>query len=603
MPRRNRQQATRDTSVDLTAEALARLNLDSSDGTVSLFTPATQSERAWSDHTRESNSAYADSVAQYYVRDMQQFVQAGSQHRVLFYQALLMQFNSVTQCKKLLRMVHISITEYLDAMRRGQSASVVTRYASKHDLRLAIMLKDAKICKLGKAKAEMMQPFLVEIYNFGKKAMRANEPPVQSVVHGTPPPPSPLNEKRGAADERVAALLSPELDDVGRPFDDGTFGPPSTLDVFLGRDRRARRRADPVIWSRGWRPFVESLSRRIGGIFTKRFIICLLLGQLLSLAITSTSVTTTELIDRQWSMPTFQTFFLYAILALVYTPYTIYAYGISAYAEMIMSWQTIAYILLALVDVEANYAVLKAFTYSDLLSCMLLDAWAVPACMIFAFVLVRARYHWSQILGVIVCIGGLGLLVTSDWHTDKVEQGKNKVLGDLLMLAGATGYGLSNALVEMYVRQRPMYEVMGQLGLWGCFVNAVQSAAAERKVFATVPWSVPVIGLLVAYTSGMLVLYTLAPIVYRLASSPFANISILTSDFYGLLFGVVLYKYKPYWLYFVAFVLILVGLVIYFSVARPEDSGALEIRARGKSQLQQRGGSGGQRLGAIKVES
>ncbi|KAM0786480.1 hypothetical protein ACM66B_001939 [Microbotryomycetes sp. NB124-2] len=179
MVRRHRNTATRATSVDLTADALSRLNLESNDGTASLFSPETQSERSWSVHTREDNSAYADSVAHYYIQDMQQFVRAGVQHRVLFYQALLMQFNvcrpenvptSVTQCKKFLRTVHISIKEYLDAMYQGLSASVVTRYASKRDLSLAIMLGEAKRCKLGRAKEEMMQPFLVEVWNFGKKA-------------------------------------------------------------------------------------------------------------------------------------------------------------------------------------------------------------------------------------------------------------------------------------------------------------------------------------------------------------------------------------------------------------------------------------------------
>ena len=36
----------------------------------------------------------------------------------------------------------------------------------------------------------------------------------------------------------------------------------------------------------------------------------------------------------------------------------------------------------------------------------------------------------------------------------------------------------------------------------------------------------------------MFILYTTAPMLYRSASSAFYNISLLTSDFYGLLFGV-----------------------------------------------------------------
>lgn len=33
--------------------------------------------------------------------------------------------------------------------------------------------------------------------------------------------------------------------------------------------------------------------------------------------------------------------------------------------------------------------------------------------MIFAFFLVKARYHWTQVLGVLICIGGLGLVSLS----------------------------------------------------------------------------------------------------------------------------------------------------------------------------------------------
>ena len=36
---------------------------------------------------------------------------------------------------------------------------------------------------------------------------------------------------------------------------------------------------------------------------------------------------------------------------------------------------------------------------------------------------------------------------------------------------------------------------------------------------------------------AMFILYTFAPIIYRLASSPFYNLSLLSSDFFGLLFG------------------------------------------------------------------
>ncbi|KAF9786367.1 hypothetical protein BJ322DRAFT_1108220 [Thelephora terrestris] len=70
--------------------------------------------------------------------------------------------------------------------------------------------------------------------------------------------------------------------------------------------------------------FLKSLCARFASIWTKRFVTSLLAGQLVSLCITCTDVTTTELVNRGWVLPTTQTLFLYFTLFVVYTPYTIY---------------------------------------------------------------------------------------------------------------------------------------------------------------------------------------------------------------------------------------------------------------------------------------
>jgi solute carrier family 35, member F1/2 len=87
---------------------------------------------------------------------------------------------------------------------------------------------------------------------------------------------------------------------------------------------------------------VRSIGRRISSIWTRRFVLSLLAGQLLSLCITCTTVTTTELVQRNWALPTTQNVFLYVrslpdicnwliperkryfSLFVIYTPYTIY---------------------------------------------------------------------------------------------------------------------------------------------------------------------------------------------------------------------------------------------------------------------------------------
>lgn len=110
------------------------------------------------------------------------------------------------------------------------------------------------------------------------------------------------------------------------------------------------------------------------------------------------------------------------------------------------------------------------------------------------------------------------------------------------------------------MRKSPLYEVVGQLGMWGTLINGIQAAGLEHRDMMTASWNgmtsastvhdlfcpprltaLVAVGILVAYTAAMFILYTVAPILYRMASSAFYNISLLTSDFYGLLFGLFLF--------------------------------------------------------------
>ncbi|CAE6458730.1 unnamed protein product [Rhizoctonia solani] len=322
--------------------------------------------------------------------------------------------------------------------------------------------------------------------------------------------------------------------------------------------------------------FWASVGARTRSIFTRRFVLALLGGQLVSICITCTSVSTTELVNRGWSLPTTQTFFLYFALFVLYTPYTIYQYGFKGWGNVVIKdgWK---YFILAACDVEANFLVVNAYKYTNLLSCMLLNSWAIPTCAFFAWLYMRPKYHWTQLIGILICIGGMGMLIASDHLTGTGQYpAASMVKGDLFMLAGATLYGFTNATEEFFVRNRPLYEVIGQLGMYGMIINAIQASGLEHDGMRTANWNGGVIGLLFAYTIAMLILYTTAPLIYRAASSVYYNLSLLSSNFYGLLFALGLYHQRPYWLYFVAFVVIIFGLVSYFWHSTPEEQGKLD---------------------------
>jgi len=334
----------------------------------------------------------------------------------------------------------------------------------------------------------------------------------------------------------------------------------------------------PPIDYRSFSAFLKSSYARFISLWTRNFILSLLSGQLLSLCITCTNVTTTELINRNWNLSTTQSFFLYFTLFIIYTPYTMYKYGLKGWGKMVLrdGWR---YFLLAACDVEGNYFAVKAYSYTDLLSCILLDAWAIPICLILCYVYMKTKYHWTQILGVLISVGGLGMLVSSDLLTGKNGGNGSKGEGDGFMILGATLYGISNATEEFFVRKSPLYEVVGQLGMWGFLINGVQATILEHNKMKTASWNGFTVGLLVAYTSSMVILYTIAPLLYRMASSAYFNLSLLTSDFYSLLFGLFLFQFKPFWLYFPAFAVVVTGLIVYFWHARPEEQGILDPKA------------------------
>ena len=186
--------------------------------------------------------------------------------------------------------------------------------------------------------------------------------------------------------------------------------------------------------------------------------------------------------------------------------------------------------------------------------------------MIISFSVLKVRYHWAQVLGILVACGGMGLLMASDHiHLGSTVGGATTELkGDLFMLLGATLYGVSNVAEEFLVSKRPLYEVVGQLGFWGILINGVQAAIFDRNQFKHAVWDGKVGAYIIGFTLCLFAFYSIAPILFRMASAAFFNISLLTANFWGLLIGIKVFHYTIMWLYGVAFTCIVVGLVTYY---------------------------------------
>ncbi|KAI5796274.1 hypothetical protein DFH27DRAFT_110777 [Peziza echinospora] len=334
--------------------------------------------------------------------------------------------------------------------------------------------------------------------------------------------------------------------------------PSGNSEYIAAHDQQLR---DPQLSRvRRWFPFVH----------TKQFWIVLAMGQILALCITGSNTFSGLLAERGTSIPAFQNIFVYILLNIVYTGWTLYKYGWTKYYQMVWSrgWK---YFILAFLDVEGNYFVVLAYRYTSILSAQLINFWAIVVVVVISFSILKVRYHWAQIAGILVCCGGMGLLIASDKiHIGlTIGNAPQELKGDLFMLLGATLYGVSNVAEEFLVSQAPLYEVVGQLGFYGCIINAVQAAIFDRHQFAI---SKPALnaepgvsaGYILGFTFCLFTFYSIAPLLFRMASAAFFNISLLTANFWGLLIGLRVFGYKIYWSYGVAFTCIVVGLVVYY---------------------------------------
>ncbi|XP_070568701.1 solute carrier family 35 member F2-like [Ptychodera flava] len=316
--------------------------------------------------------------------------------------------------------------------------------------------------------------------------------------------------------------------------------------------------------------------RKISPIFTMKFLKIFMFGQMLSLLICGTSVTSQLLFDRHGvAAPTAQSFTNYLLLGLVYGIQLFFISGRDGFKKVLKTrwWK---YLFVAAVDVEANYLVVKAYQYTNLTSIQLLDCITIPVVLLLSFIVLRVRYRWLHYVGVGICLIGVGALVGSDIYAGRSHiGGSDKFLGDMLCLVGASLYGVSNVAEEYAIRNFSRVEFLGMLGMWGSLISGIQLVALERNELTSLSWGTEVILLLLGFALCLFLLYSIFPVVIKLSSATVVNLSILTADFYTFFCGLLIFHYMFSPLYILAFSTIIGGLIIYSlkpTAEAPRDS-------------------------------
>ncbi|EJD74808.1 hypothetical protein LOAG_17930 [Loa loa] len=286
-------------------------------------------------------------------------------------------------------------------------------------------------------------------------------------------------------------------------------------------------------------------------------------GQILSLCLCGTGVGSQLLSDRGVSTPTAQSFLNYFLLSSIYGTMLVFRKEENAFLPVLRKrgWR---YLLLAIVDVEANYIIVYAYQFTNLTSVQLLDCSTIPMVLLLSWLFLSTRYLLTHIIGVGICLIGIAVLIWADALEGKgASGGSNRILGDVLCLTGSVLYAVGNVCEEFLVKQNNRVEYLGMVGLFGSIISGIQLAALEHRELASINWSGMIVVYYVLFAASMFLFYSMVSVVLQESSALMFNLSVLTADFYTLVFGLFIFKYEFHPLYFVSFSLVIIGSLIY----------------------------------------
>ena len=236
----------------------------------------------------------------------------------------------------------------------------------------------------------------------------------------------------------------------------------------------------------------------------------LLLGQWLSILMAGTGITSTYLADMCFKAPTFQSLGNYIMLASIFVPVSLFSQLHDDRSApppkgrcFLLKPTWWPFILLALIDIEANYLVVLAFEYTSVTSIMLLDCLTIPSVIVLSYVFLNYSYSKYHVIGASVCVLGVVLIVLSDFYfpvnKDEEEDDdescggdnaarKQALLGDFICICGALLYGVSNVIQETLIKSRGPWEYLARLGIFGTIFGMIQVFVLESGRIDEIRW-------------------------------------------------------------------------------------------------------------------
>ncbi|KAL7549200.1 hypothetical protein ACHAWF_012469 [Thalassiosira exigua] len=270
------------------------------------------------------------------------------------------------------------------------------------------------------------------------------------------------------------------------------------------------------------------------------------------------------------------------------------------------------YLVIAILDVEANYLAMLSFQHTSLSSSMLLTSLSVLSTVLLRRIFfLRAGYGKMRLLGILLCLAGGCLWLREDFYRDgiaELDRGlANDIVssqqpeepqalifyGDLLALSAASLYGLNDVLAEYFIKaNNDRVEYLGMLGMFGSWISFfLQVPLLERDQVknlidgcADSAISTRVIFLFLSFIALLTYFYTSVMAFLAMYDSTILNLSLQSCPLWAVVLTMLREKMAdgnswfamPPAIFFVSLAMILAGMYLYESNSdeRNRDTGS-----------------------------
>jgi solute carrier family 35 protein F1/2 len=301
-------------------------------------------------------------------------------------------------------------------------------------------------------------------------------------------------------------------------------------------------------------------------------------GQLLSLLVAGSGIFATMLADMHptGNFPTFMGFLNYTCVAL-FVFYTYYldedkpAYRVEDLRPSRLQNQWWLYLIGAVLDVEANFCVTLAYSYTNITSVMLLDCFTIPCVMILSRGFLKARYVRNHYIGTALAIAGMACIIAND--TKNSDDMDDALLGDLLVVGGVSLYACSNVLQEAVMKTDAREEYLVIMPGFASVISMLQCLLLEAPRLVHLDWRLDTALFMTGFVFCMFFFYLNVSRLLVCSDSALFNLSLLTSDVYAVLFSVIFTGAWVSWMYLLAFFFVCIGIYIYHNEKSPTEAG------------------------------